>query len=220
MKYMIHACPPRMWYVEEFLIPSMKAQGIKDEEITVWNDEKMEGNLPAFLASMKACSKEPGGTWHIQDDVIISRQFAELTKENDEGMVCGFHCKNFQWQPATHGWVPANFMWYSFPCIRIPNDLAGRFVEWFENEGQYRQDAQQQLRDKKHDDWFFQVFVMDNEVANGLRVLNMIPNLVDHVDYLIGGTLVNQARLIKVNRATYFPDPDLVDELEEKLKSR
>ena len=93
-------------------------------------------------------------------------------------------------------------------------------MEWFENEGQYRQDAQQQLRDKKHDDWFFQVFVMDKEVANGLRVLNMIPNLVDHVDYLVGGTLVNQARLIKVNRATYFPDPDLVDELEEKLKSR
>ena len=81
MKYMIHACPPRMWYVEEFLIPSMKAQGIKDEEITVWNDEKMEGNLPAFLASMKACAKEPGGTWHIQDDVIISR----AVRRADEG---------------------------------------------------------------------------------------------------------------------------------------
>ncbi len=30
MRYMIHACPPRMWYVEEFFIPSMKAQGIRD----------------------------------------------------------------------------------------------------------------------------------------------------------------------------------------------
>ena len=61
MRYMIHAAPPRMWYVEDFLIPSMTAQGIQDEEITIWNDEKMEGNLPSFLASMRDCAGQPGG---------------------------------------------------------------------------------------------------------------------------------------------------------------
>ena len=45
MHYMIHACPQRMWYVEGFLIPSMKAQGISEEEITVWNDTEGKGNL-------------------------------------------------------------------------------------------------------------------------------------------------------------------------------
>lgn len=218
MRYMIHACPPRMWYVEEFLIPSMRAQGIVEDDITVWNDEKMEGNLPSFLASMRACAEEPGGIWHLQDDVIISRHFAETTRENDDGLVCGFHCKNFGPFPTTKGWVPVNFAWYSFPCIRIPNDLAGRFVKWFDKVAVTRPAYAPQIRDRKSDDWFFSKYCLEAETD--LRVLNLTPNIVDHVDYLIGGTLVNQARLIKVNRAAYFEDADLVDELEEKLKNR
>ncbi|MBR4743552.1 MAG: hypothetical protein IK082_05090 [Oscillospiraceae bacterium] len=215
MRYMIHACPPRMWYVEQYLIPSMKEQGIAEEEIIVWNDKELEGNLPAFIASMRVCAKQPGGTWHLQDDVIICRRFAELTRENDEGLVCGFHCNNFRKFPETHGRVPALFAWYSFPCIRIPNDLAVSFLEWFDTEGMYK--YQSQYIDKKHDDWFFSKFCEDRK---DLRVLNLKPNLVDHVDYLIGGTLINQARLLQVNRAAYFEDGDLVDELERKLNSQ
>lgn len=204
-----------MWYVEKYLVPSMKAQGITDEEIIVWNDEKQEGNLPAFIASMRACASQPGGVWHLQDDVIICRQFAELTRENDEGLVCGFHCKNFGKYPETHGRVPAFLAWYSFPCIRIPNDLAAGFLEWFDNVGAKQYGSQ--YVDKKHDDWFFAKYCEDQK---DLRVLNLKPNLVDHIDYLIGGTLINQARLAQVNRAAYFPDPDLVDELERKLNNQ
>lgn len=218
MRYMIHACPPRMWYVEEFLIPSMTEQGIPEDDITVWNDAEMNGNLKAFLGSMEFCAGQPGGTWHLQDDVIISRRFAELTQANNEGLVCGFHCTNFSWHPVTRGRVPANFMWYSFPCIRIPNDLGGRFLHWFNNVAMYRPAFEKQIQEGKGDDWFFLQYVMEEE--KGLRVLNLMPNLVDHVDYLIGGTLVNPARLIKINRAAFFEDTDLVDELEEKLKNR
>ena len=40
MKYMIHCCPKRMWYVEEYLIPSMLRQGIDRDSIIIWNDNK------------------------------------------------------------------------------------------------------------------------------------------------------------------------------------
>ena len=33
MKYMIHTCEARLWYVEEYLIPSMLKQGIKEDDI-------------------------------------------------------------------------------------------------------------------------------------------------------------------------------------------
>ena len=48
-KYLIHAMPKRMWYVEKYLIPSMIEQGIAKENIRVYNDEKGEGNLRACL---------------------------------------------------------------------------------------------------------------------------------------------------------------------------
>ena len=40
------------------------------------------------------------------------------------------------------------------------------------------------------------------------------------IKQLVGGTLVNSARLVKVNRAAFFPDADLVDNLEIELKNR
>ena len=36
MKILIHACPQRMWYVEEFLVPELRAQGA--ENIEIWCD--------------------------------------------------------------------------------------------------------------------------------------------------------------------------------------
>ena len=37
---MIHCCPKRIWYVEEYLIPSMLRQGIDRENIIVWKNNK------------------------------------------------------------------------------------------------------------------------------------------------------------------------------------
>ena len=110
MRYMIHACPPRMWYVENLLLPSMLEQGISRDDITVWNDAKGLGNLESFVQSMKLCGAltssvgsadsklgmshasrasecfprgeaDDRGVWHLQDDVILSASFAERTKE-------------------------------------------------------------------------------------------------------------------------------------------
>lgn len=215
MNIMIHASPQRMWYVNDFLIPSMRAQGVSEDEIIVWNDTEGRGNLFSCMESFKACGNEDGGTWHIQDDVIISRDFAKRTEELDDGIVCGFCCQNFGPSLQQQGIVPACFMWYSFQCIRIPNDMAAEFVDWFCGDAQYRPIYQDHVVDKKHDDWFFREFILEKH--RDKYVNNLVPCLVDHIDYLIGGTLVNKQRHIQVNRAKWFPDQDLVEELEQKM---
>ena len=215
MRYMIHACPPRMWYVDEFLIPSMKAQGIQDNEITVWNDTEGKGNLFSCMESFRTCGERDGSTWHIQDDVIISRDFAKKTRQYDEGIVCGFGCQNFGPYMQNTGIVPAAFMWYSFQCIRIPNELAGECAEWFNENIANSTQHVIKVAEKKHDDWFFRMFIMERHPKE--HVINLKPNLVDHIDYLIGGTLINKQRNIAINRAKYFPDPDLVEDREKKL---
>lgn len=66
-KYMIHAVPQRMWYVKDYLIPSMVEQGINKKDITVYVDKKKEGNLQSFLKSFaQAGAWENEGTWHMQ----------------------------------------------------------------------------------------------------------------------------------------------------------
>lgn len=216
MHYMIHACPQRMWYVNDFLIPSMKAQGIPEEEITVWNDTEGKGNLFSCMESFAACGEQEGGTWHIQDDVIISRDFAEKTREFDDGIVCGFGCNNFGLFLQEQGLKPIIFIWYSFQCIRIPNAIAKEFTEWFWNDAVNRTQYASQVVDRKHDDWFFREFILEKH--RDMKVMNLVPNLVDHIDYLIGGTLINKQRNLQINRSAFFPDQDLVDELEKRLK--
>ena len=91
MRYMIHACPARMWYVKDFLIPSMMSQGIRGDDITVWNDSGGKGNLASCLESFASLKDTPGGTWHLQDDVMICRDFAARTKElAGSSIICGF----------------------------------------------------------------------------------------------------------------------------------
>ena len=218
MKYMIHAAPPRIWYVDGYLVPSMLAQGIPREDIDVWNDTEGRGNLRSCIDSFTECGKRPGGTWHLQDDVIICRDFAKRTEElaGDE-IICGYACKNFE-SLNQKGSVPGVFMWYSFPCTYIPNSIAERFVRWFRGYGQGLPQRQNLRAQGKGDDAFFKDFVR-LEMPND-RVINLVPCLVDHIDYLIGGTLVNHLRSYKVNRAVNFPDNDLVDALAEQLKQK
>lgn len=216
MKYMIHACPQRMWYVNDYLIPSMRAQGI--EEIEVLNDTEGKGNLFSCMESFRACGERPGGTWHLQDDVLICRDFAQRTRTHDEGIVCGFACRNFGQSLQERGRVPMIFLWYSFPCIRIPNELAGECAEWFFTDAMHRTQYAAQVVDRRHDDWFWREFLLERH-RDGW-VTNLAPNLVDHVDFLIGGTLINQQRNLQINRAAFFADRDLVEELERKIKDR
>ena len=55
-KYLIHACPKRMWYVQEYLVPSLLKQGIYESDISVYNDIDGLGNLKACMR----VTEEPG----------------------------------------------------------------------------------------------------------------------------------------------------------------
>ena len=46
-KYLIHCCNDRMWYVKEFLIPSMIKQGISTDDIFIYQDKNKIGNFGA-----------------------------------------------------------------------------------------------------------------------------------------------------------------------------
>lgn len=216
MKYMIHACPQRMWYVNDYLIPSMRAQGIADIEI--WNDTEGKGNLFSCMESFRACGEREGGTWHLQDDVLICRDFAERTRIHDDGIVCGFVCRNFGLSVQERGLVPMVFLWYSFPCIRIPNELAGECAAWFFDDAMHRTQYARHVFERKHDDYLWRQFLLERHREDW--VTNLAPNLVEHIDHLIGGTLINQQRSIQINRAAFFEDTDLVEELERQLKQR
>ena len=222
---MIHACPQRMWYVKEFLVPSMLAQGIREEEIEIRCDTEGKGNLFSCMERFRSCGERAAescdpesGTWHLQDDVLICRDFAERTGAQDSGIVCGFACRNFGPSMQERGRMPVGFMWYSFQCTRIPDSIAGECADWFFSEAQYYPKYQTKVAEKMHDDQFFRDFLAERH--GDLWITNLAPNLVEHIDWLIGGTTINQMRAFKTNRAEFWEDEALVKELEEALHVR
>lgn len=218
-KYMIHACHKRMWYVNDFLVPSMLEQGIPRTDIHVWLDWTGAGNLISCVDSFRACGLLPGGTWHMQDDVIISRRFAELTAANDDGLVCGFGNEDFGPSMQEQGLQPASFMWNGFQCLRIPNTLAEEFSHWFYTDAQKRPgDYQRFVQEKKYDDTFFRDFMLERH--RDMQVTNLVPNVADHVDYIIGGSVINVGRQKLVYRSAFWEDEDLVEALQAAVELR
>lgn len=212
-KYMIHTMPKRLWYVEDYLIPSMLAQGIDEENILVYNDSQYEGNLLACMHAFQEVDMSETGTWHLQDDVIISHDFKEVTEANNYGFVCGFK-SIYDGEQAPSGKVPLNKLWFSFPCIRIPNRVALGCAKWVLHEIIGNPVYKEWWKTGVNDDMLFRKYIWQfyqSEVAT-----NLAPNIVDHVDYLIGGT-VNSSKRGKQIRSLLWKDEYLVDELAEKL---
>ena len=52
-----------------------------------------------------------------------------------------------------------------------------------------------------------------------MPAINLNPNIVDHIDYLIGGTVNSSKRSMQI-RSRFWQDEYLVEELEKKLKER
>jgi hypothetical protein len=214
VKVLIHACPKRMWYVDEFLIPSLKAQGIDD--IEVWNDTEGKGNLQSCMESFAARTGD-GGTWHIQDDVLICKDFAKRCAELDKGVVYGFCCEYFNDDIRQRGTVHQPDSWHSFQCVRIPDQYARDCAEWVYTDAQYRYIFSEWVKTGKMDDSFFWSFMEDRHPYD--LVYNVAPNLVEHVDLIIGGSVVNDRRGYWA-RSDWFEDDDLVDELIDQIKAR
>ena len=205
---LIHAGPQRRWYVAEFLIPSLEEQGIEDIDLALDSTGITHRVDPAE------------SVWHLQDDVLIARNFAERIEEFDDGVACGFCHTLFEpFNRPMPGYVPALYMFNSFPCIRIPNEVAAEFVEWYYTDARYRDNYQPWVRSGIHDDGFWHDFYEERHGHD--FVWNIAPNIVEHVDWLIGGSVANEWRGY-ICRASYWDDPDdnLIQELARKLASR
>ncbi len=220
--YMIHTCQDRLWYVNRFLIPSMLSQGISKSEIMTYNDENGDGNLKSCSKSFKLVSlNSDGDTWHLQDDVVISHDFKERTERFDNhvpNFILSGMCMDIDEDASRPtGVVSVENLWYSFQCIRIPNKIAGEFSDWVEHDAMMNPDYRLWIRRNKYDDSLFKEFLIDKH--NDIGAVNIYPNLVDHVDYIIGGSLVNKD-FDADRRAKYFTDQYLVKDLEKSLNSR
>lgn len=211
-KYMIHTMPKREWYVRDFLIPSMLAQGIDESCIKVYNDVENAGNLKACINAFSEVEGN-GGTWHLQDDIIISHDFKEQTEAHDDGIVCGF--KSFYDGDNPAGIVNREQMWFSFLCIRIPNNIATDCAEWIRHYMIGNPVYAEWWEDGKNDDMLFRKYL--EQYHKDIKALNLNPNIVDHIDYLIGGT-VNSSKRIRQIRSKHWTDEYLVDELKMRLK--
>lgn len=218
MKFLIHACPQRMWYVDEFLVPSLQAQGATN--IEVWNDTDKKGNLVSCMESFLAREGD-GGTWHLQDDVIICRGFVKRCEEHDDGVVFGFACRNFGDRLDAYGEVYAPDAWNSFQCVRIPDQYARECGAWVFSKAWEKESASVELPVLfvlgKGDDTFFHEFMMSRHPYDVVE--NLKPNLVDHIDHLIGGSSLQQWRDY-LARAEYWEDPELIRELAEAINRR
>lgn len=217
MKYMLHTCSSRNWYVRDFLIPSMTEQGIDLYDIYVWYDDGSMGNLTSWLKSCEYIRDnlmQEEGIWHLQDDVLICRDFKEKTESHNTNLVgIGFRNTDFNVKKSKLvGLQPMTKIPNSFPCIYLPNRYIPPFIEWFykvTGEGQYKE----YYETNKHDDFFTTEYLYWNHPNE--QCYNYEPCLVDHISYLIGGSTLYDRK--KTYRAISFKDQNLVEELERRI---
>ena len=217
MMYMIHACPKRMWYVNDFMLPSMLKQGIKQDDIIVYNDVNGDGNLESCLKSFASVPDDDAGIWHLQDDLLLASTFKEQTELHDEGIVygwSGYYDKNEkgEWYPP--GIVYPKQMWSSFQCVRIPNKIAIAFVQWFRRYMQRNPVYSVNVNSGKCDDWFFKMYCKSE--LKTTPILNLAPNIVEHIDHLIGGSSINYPRE-NLYVARFWEEPELYEQLKKEL---
>ena len=214
MKVMIHACNQRLWYVHKYLVPSLKAQGIDD--VNIFLDINHLGCVYACMKAFSLCTGD-GHTWHLQDDVVIAPNFRELAESYDwfDGIVCGICTRYDDGKKPVYN-TPAterNQMWLSFPCIRIPDVLARSCAFSFNHCAGYEKWKQT----NRGDDMVFRTFLKKS--CPSAPYINAKPNLVDHVDYLLGwSTSKVKAPRKYPSRAKFF-DPSVADNLELKLSN-
>lgn len=217
MKILIHAYPKRMWYVDEFIVPELIRQGMDPADIEIWNDTEKRGNLRACMDSFAARTGD-GGTWHIQDDCLLCRDFVQRCREHDEGVVYGFANEQFTDDVSQVGRVPVESAWHSFQCVRIPDAYARDCADWLWN-GDGKNDPYYPfwIRSGKMDDSVFRSYLIAEHPYD--YVFNLAPNLTEHVDWIIGGSILFPYRGY-ICRAHYWDDEELVEELKEAVKGK
>ena len=213
MKYVIHSVQSRKWYVDRYLIPSMIKQGIDKEDITIMNDDKGIGNLEACIRRFEVLPDNNEGTWHLQDDIVICEDFKERSEEITAPIICGF---SSVYDAEPFGLVTPDRMWYSFPCIYIPNKIAKEFVRWFRGYVAYSPKYSTYVKHNKFDDFLFKEFLMEKHPD--LTVKNKAPNLVNHIDFLLGGSICNRIRQESRVVSRYWQNDRIITDVAEWIK--
>lgn len=213
MKYMIHTYPKRLWYVTDYLVKDMIKQGIKSDDIIIVNDSKKLGNLKAFVDSLDLVTED---TWHLQDDVLISKDFKKKTEVlgRMNMVVSGFCFYDFNTGcMLCKGFTKPIFMYMTFPCVFIPKRYTDEFKHWINLETT-KQTHKEMIDSGKCDDQLFYQYMIERHQFD--EIYNCYECLVDHVDYLLGGSLINDRDYIA--RATFWNENERNIELEKKLK--
>ena len=214
MKYMIHTYPKRMWYVINYIVPDLIKQGVRKDDIQIISDSEGLGNLEAFIKSLDLVEED---TWHLQDDILISKHFKDKCEVLGRLgiIVTGFvHYEFNSGSLLQTGFTKPLYMFMSFPCIFIPKRYSDHFKRWIRLESTYKK-YKERIDTKKNDDWLFYRFMCD--IYPNDEIYNTKECLVDHVDYLIGGSSINN-RINKVS-AYYWNEFDRNKELEAVLKN-
>lgn len=195
----------------------MTEQGIPRDSIEVWMDKDRDGCLFSCMKCFAEYGKRDGARWHMQDDVVISRDFREKTEQYNDGIVSGFFRE--EWQPLTplSGRVPAVFMWNSFQCIRLPDEIIRGCAEWFFTEAVHDDRYKEYIDMRKCDDTMFYIYMAEHQ--GDQYCYNLEPSIVDHVDYLIGGSVINRWRGHPA-RGDLWEDESIIEELKDKLARR
>ena len=195
----------------------MIEQGIPPDNIEVWMDDKGYGNLISCMKCFEEYGKRGEGRWHMQDDVVISRDFKEKTEKYDEGLASGFY--RYEWQDLEpkSGKVPLVYMWQSFQCVRIPDEIAGECAEWFFTDARNREEFDEKVRLNKYDDFLFREFIRERHKDE--YAMNISPSIVDHIDFLLGGSVINKWRG-HYARGDLWEDNEAYEKLKDKLALR
>ena len=157
-----------------------------------------------------------GGIYkHFKGHIYRVVKIGYDSEKYDDNIVCGI-CTAFDKGKLTGEVSTINMLWYSFPCIRIPNSVARDCATWFYNEARFDGRYTYFIQHKKDDDLLFRYYLVNHEP---FVAYNLTPNIVQHIDYLIGGSTLNADRIVKTN-AVYWTDEKSVHILEEKLKLR
>ena len=215
MKYMIHTYPKRLWYVKDYIVKDMIKQGIKREDIIIVNDTKGLGNLWAFVNSLELVTED---TWHLQDDILISSKFKIKTEVLGRMsiIVSGFNYYDFNTGcTLCKGITKPIFMYMTFPCIFIPKRYTDEFKRWITLDSTYANKRNKEMIDSgKCDDQLFYQYMLDNHKHD--EIYNCYECLVDHVDYLLGGSSINERT--EIVRASDWNENELNIKLEEELR--
>lgn len=222
---MIHTCESRFWYIKDFLLPSMLKQGIQADNILVYRDKNRIGNLRAWVDScnrlaVKSRYAKIEQVWHLQDDVVISKDFKKITEElADNDIVCGFTC-GYETQPEVGKFkIAEHKMWYSFPCINIATYLTTEFANWANCNLWQSQHFKEAVKRGNCDDLIFREWLYDN--YPNLDEINLNPNIINHIDSWLGGSICNQQRdPEKDTTALFWEDKGELAELKSMLDKR